>query len=165
MGVLTGAAGQDDPIIEALRQGLRALGYVEGRNIRIEFRTADNHPERLPGLAEELIQLKTDVIVVTSTLAAQTVKSAMSGIPIVIVLVADPVASGLVKNLARPGGSVTGLSIMTTDLSAKLLQLLKDTIPRLSRVAVFGVPTRRSARRRRRWLRNSNQRRPHCRSS
>ncbi len=139
VGVLTVAAGPDDPIVEALRQGLRDLGYVEGRNIRIEFRTAQDHRDRLPGLAEELARLNADVVVVTSTLAAQALRRATSTIPIVIALF-DPVASGLVKDLAHPGGGVTGLSIMTTELSAKLLQLLKETVPRLSRVAVIWNP-------------------------
>ena len=140
VGILTAAVDQDDPIIEGLRQGLRDLGYVEGRNIRVEFRTAKDQLDRLPGLAAELVQLKADVIVAPSTPAAQAAKGATSSIPIVVTHVADPVASGLVRNLSHPGGSITGLSIMTTDLSAKLLQLLKETSPRLSRVAVLWNP-------------------------
>ena len=140
VGVLTGAANPDDPVVEGLRQGLRELGHVEGRTFTIEFRTAQGYPDRLPRLAEELAQFKADVIVVTNTLTTQAAKGATSTIPIVMVLVADPVASGLVKNLSHPGGSVTGLSIMTTELSAKRLQLLKDTIPRLTRVGILWNP-------------------------
>jgi len=139
VGWLAAAAGPDDPLVEALRQGLRERGYLEGRNIKLEFRTAD-HPDRLPGLAEELIQLKVDVIVATSTPAAQAAKGATSTIPIVMSLVADPVGSGLVANLPHPGGNVTGLSSMVAELSAKRLQLLKETIPRLARVAVLWNP-------------------------
>jgi putative ABC transport system substrate-binding protein len=139
VGWLAAAAGPDDPLVEALRQGLRERGYLEGRNIKLEFRTAD-HPDRLPGLAEELIQLKVDVIVATSTPAAQAAKGATSTIPIVMSLVADPVGSGLVANLPHPGGNVTGLSSMVAELSAKRLQLLKETIPRLTRVAVLWNP-------------------------
>jgi ABC-type uncharacterized transport system substrate-binding protein len=140
VGVLTGAAGPNDPVVEGLRQGLRELGYVEGHTFKIEFRTAQGYPDRLPGLADELVQLKANVIVVTNMLATQAAKSATPTIPIVMVLVADPVASGLVTNLAHPGGSVTGLSIMTTELSAKRLQLLKETIPRLTRVGILWNP-------------------------
>jgi putative ABC transport system substrate-binding protein len=132
--------GPDDPLVKALRQGLRELGYVEGRTIRFEFRTEQGHADRLPGIAQELIQLKVDVIVVTNTPAALAVKRATSTIPIVISLIGDPVGSGLVANLAHPGGNVTGNSLMTTELSAKRLQLLKQTIPRLTRVAVLWNP-------------------------
>jgi putative ABC transport system substrate-binding protein len=139
MGVLTGAAGPNDPIVEALRQGLRELGYVEGSNIRIEFRTAQGHPDRLPGLAEELVQIKADVIVVGNTPAAEAVKRASSTVPVVLAT-SDPVAYGLVTNLAHPGGNITGLSSMTSELMAKRLQLLKEAIPWLTRVAVLWNP-------------------------
>ena len=130
-----------DPLVAALRQGLHELGYVEGRTIRFEFRTTQGlHVDRLPGLAQELIQLKVDLIVVTSTPEALAVKHATSTLPILVTLVADPVGSGLVANLAHPGANVTGNSIMTTELSAKRLQLLKQTIPRLTRVAVLWNP-------------------------
>ena len=102
--------GPDDPITSTWRQGLRDAGYVDGQNIRLEFRTAQGHPDRLPGLAEELVKLNADVIFAGSTLAAQAVKRATSTIPIVMALV-DPVGSGLVTNLAHPGGNVTGLSL------------------------------------------------------
>ncbi len=140
MGVLMTIAGPDDPIVDALRHGLRDLGYVEGRNIKIEFRTAQDHPDRLPGLAEELVQLKVDVIFAPASTAVEAVRRVSSTIPIVMALSGDPVASGLVSSLARPGGNVTGLSIMTTDLSGKLLQLLKEIEPRLTKVAVLWSP-------------------------
>jgi putative ABC transport system substrate-binding protein len=140
VGVLFFAVGPDDSLIEVLRQGLRDLGYVEGHNIKIEFRTAQNHADRLPGLAQELVQLKVDVIVVNVTVAAQAAKRATSTIPIVMATVADPVGLGLVASLARPGGNVTGFSLMMADLSAKRLQLLKEAIPRLTRVAVLWNP-------------------------
>jgi putative ABC transport system substrate-binding protein len=140
VGVLFFGMGPDDPLVEDLRQGLRELGYVEGRNIRIEFRTAQDHPDRLPGLAEELVQFKADVIVVNVTVATQAAKRATSTIPIVMATNADPVGLGLVASLAHPGGNVTGLSLMMTELGAKRLQLLKETIPRLARVAVLWNP-------------------------
>jgi len=139
VGYLAIAAGPDDPAVEALRQGLHELGYVEGRNIRIEFRTAQGHIDRLPGLAEELVQLKADVFVVMAPLAAQTVQHATSTIPIVVATF-DPVAAGLATSLAHPDGQVTGLSSTSTELFPKRLQLLKETIPRLTRVAVLWNP-------------------------
>jgi putative ABC transport system substrate-binding protein len=137
IGVLTVTAGRDDPIFEGLWQGLRELGYEEGRNFRVEFRTAQGHNDRLPQLARELIQREVDVIVVLSTVAAQVLKRATSTTPIVMAVVADPVGSGLVSNFARPGGNLTGLSSMSADLIAKRLQLLKETVPGLSRVSVL----------------------------
>ncbi|HKQ25607.1 MAG TPA: ABC transporter substrate-binding protein [Burkholderiales bacterium] len=139
VGVLTLTAGATDPFVEALRQGLRELGYVEGRNIKFEFRTAQDQVNRLPRLAEELVRLNVDVIVVTNALAAQALRRATSTIPIVVALL-DPVAAGLVTNLARPGGNITGLSFMGIELSAKRLQLLKEAIPPLNRVAVLWNP-------------------------
>ena len=139
VGYLALAAGPDDPIVMAWRQGLRELGYVDGQNIRFEFRGAQGHPDRLPGLAEELVKLNVDVIFAANALGAQALRRATSTIPIVIALV-DPVASGLVTNLAHPGENVTGLSSMTTELMNKRLQLLKETIPQLTRVAVLWNP-------------------------
>ena len=139
VGVLTLTAGAADPFVEALRQGLRELGYAEGRNIKFEFRTAQDQAVRLPGLAEELVGINVDVIVVTNALAAQALRRATSTIPIVVALF-DPVAAGLVTNLARPGGNITGLSFMGIELSAKRLQLLKEAIPSLNRVAVLWNP-------------------------
>ena len=112
------------------RQGLRDAGYAEGRDVVIEWRSANGDYARVPELVADLVQRKVDVIVVDSTVATRAAKRATSTIPIVMAIVADPVGSGLVASLAHPGGNVTGLSIMTTELSAKRLQLLKETIPR-----------------------------------
>ena len=122
------------------RQGLRDAGYAEGRDVVIEWRVTGGDYARVPALVADLVQRKVEVIVVISTVAAQAAKRATSAIPIVMAVVADPVGSGLVANLAHPGGNVTGLSMMTTELNAKRLQLLKDAIPRLARVAVLWNP-------------------------
>ena len=140
VGLLTGGADPRDATIEAFRQGLAELGYVEGRNIRIELRTAQGHIDRLPALAEELVLLKADVIVAGNVPAALAVKRVTSTIPIVMVA-SDPLASGLVTNIARPGGQITGLSTISTELHAKRLQLLKETVPALSRLAVLQDPS------------------------
>ncbi len=132
---LAGAVTSDDPVFEALRQGLRELGYVEGRTIRVEFRTARGYDDRISHLAQELVRLKADVIVVGTPQAARAIQRASSTTPIVTALF-DPLAAGLVTNLAHPGGSITGISSMSPELSAKRLQLLKQTLPRLKRVAV-----------------------------
>ena len=126
---------------QAFRHGLRDAGYVEGRDVVIEWRYANGDFDRAPELAADLVQRKVDVIVVESTIAARAVMRATSTIPIVMALVSDPVGSGLVTSLAHPGGNVTGLSTMSIEHSAKRLQLLKETIPRLSRVAVLWNPT------------------------
>lgn len=125
------------PFAEAFRQGLRGLGYVEGQNIALEERWADGGFDRLPSLASELVKLKVDIIVTASTPAVQAAQRATATIPIVMTLVADPVESGVVASLARPGGNVTGLSLMQHDLSRKRLELLKEVIPTVSRVAAF----------------------------
>ena len=135
VGVLS-PGSQPLGLLEAFRQGLRERGYVEGRNLKIEWRFAEGRNERLPQLASELVGLKVDVIFAINTQAAQAAKSASGTIPIVIARVADPVRSGLVASLARPGGSVTGLSAITEELSAKRLQLLKEALPKAVRVAV-----------------------------
>jgi putative ABC transport system substrate-binding protein len=140
VGVLMAISAPDDPIVDALRQGLRELGYVEGRTVKIEFRTALGHADRLPGLAEELVKQNVDVIFAAATPAIEAVRRATSTIPIVMALGGDPVAAGLVASLAKPGGNVTGLSSMSAELNAKVLQLLKETVPRLSRVAVLWNP-------------------------
>ena len=124
----------------AFLQGLRDLGYVEGRNVVIEYRTADGQLERLPALATELVSLKVDVIVTQSTVAALAAKQATRTIPIVFGAVSDPVATGLVASFAQPGGNVTGSSFFTPELVGKSLQLLKQTVPGVSRVAVLWQP-------------------------
>jgi putative ABC transport system substrate-binding protein len=126
---------------EAFRQGLRELGYVEGQNVAIEFRYAEGKLERLPDLAAELVRLKVDVIVATNTPTALAAKQATRTIPIVVSVSGDPVESGLVASLARPGGNVTGLSLMVPELAGKRLQLLKEVVPGTSRVAVLSNPT------------------------
>jgi putative ABC transport system substrate-binding protein len=135
VGVLT-PGRQPLGLLEAFRQGLREGGYVEGRNLKIEWRFAEGRNERLPQLASELVSLKVDVIFAINTQAAQAAKSASGTLPIVIARVSDPVRSGLVASLARPGANVTGLSAITEELSAKRLQLLKEALPKAARVAV-----------------------------
>lgn len=125
---------------EACRQGLQELGYVEGLNIILEPRWADGHHERLPGFAAELVRLKVDVIVSAATPGSQAAKAATTSIPIVFVAVAEPVRAGLVASLARPGGNVTGLSLLTPELSGKRLQLLADVLPGVRRVTVLTNP-------------------------
>ena len=125
---------------EAFRQGLRDLGYVEGRNVAIEFRDAEGKVERLPALAAELVALKVDVIVTVSNTTALAAKQATRTVPIVFTSVADPVASGIVTSLARPGGNVTGLASLGSELVGKRLELLKQAVPGVSRVAVLWLP-------------------------
>src|SRR5215470_4390227 len=126
---------------EAFRQGLRDLGYVEGRNVVIEYRDAEGKVERHPALAAELVALKVDVIVAAgSTLTARTAKQATSTLPIVFIAVGDPVGSGLVTSLARPGGNVTGLSNLGPELVGKCLELLKQAVPGVSQVAILWQP-------------------------
>jgi putative ABC transport system substrate-binding protein len=126
--------------VEALRQGLRALGYVEGKNILIEDRYAEGKGERLPDLAAELVQLKVDVIVTSSPSATLAAKKASATIPIVIASANDPVGTGLVSSLAQPGGNITGLSLMVPDLDGKRLELLKEAFPKVARVAFLWEP-------------------------
>jgi putative ABC transport system substrate-binding protein len=123
--------------VEAFRQGLRELGYVEGKNLDILFRWAEGRDERLPSLVAELIQLNVDLIVSSAPAATRAAKEATTTIPIVMVTVADPVAFGFVRSLARPGGNITGFAFQHPELSGKRLALLKETIPKLSRVAVL----------------------------
>jgi putative ABC transport system substrate-binding protein len=124
--------------IEAFRQGLRDLGYVDGANIVIEWKSAENKVDRLPALAAELVRLKVDVIVTSGPQATRPAKEATSTIPIVMSFDNDPVGSGFVASLARPGGNITGLSTFAPELSGKQLELLKEIVPKLSRVAVLG---------------------------
>jgi putative ABC transport system substrate-binding protein len=127
------------PRIEALRQRLRELGYVEGKNIVIEYRYAEGKLETLPDLAAELVRLKVDVIV-TAGPAILAAKKASATIPIVFAAADDPVGSGIVSSLARPGGNITGLSLMTPDLNGKRLELLKEAFPKIARVAFLWAP-------------------------
>jgi putative ABC transport system substrate-binding protein len=127
-------------LLEAFRQGLRDLGYVEGRNVVIEYRDAEGKPERLPALAAELVALKVDVIVAGGTPHALAAKQATRTLPIVFIGAADPVTSGLVTSLARPGGNVTGLSFLAPELVGKRLEQLKQAVPGVSRVAVLWQP-------------------------
>jgi putative ABC transport system substrate-binding protein len=124
-----------------IRQGLRELGYVEGQNIIIECRSAPGAADRLSGLAAELVRLNVDVLVAAGTTSALAAKQATKTIPIVMVYVGDPVGSALVTSLARPGGNVTGLSVLTPDIVPKALEILKEAAPSVSRVAVWMDPT------------------------
>ena len=126
--------------LDVLRQGLRALGYVEGQTIALEVRWAEGRPERMSELVVELLRLEIDVLVVGSSPAALAAKKATQTVPIVMVAVTDPVALGLVTSLARPGGNVTGLTLSNDELSSKRLQLLKEFVPLLARVAVLRNP-------------------------
>jgi ABC-type uncharacterized transport system substrate-binding protein len=130
----------DSHLLDAFRQGLREFVGVEERNIVIEFRSAEGNPDKLSGLVAELVRLKVEVIVADVTPAVQAAMRGTSTIPIVMAINADPVGAGLVPSLARPGGNVTGLSLMLPELSAKRLQLLKEVLPRVSRVAVLWHP-------------------------
>ena len=123
--------------VDALRRRLRELGYVEGKSVLIDYRYADGKPERLPDLAAELVGLKVDVIVTTGGSITLAVKKASPTMPIVFVGAGDPVGDGYVSSLARPGGNITGLSIMAPDLDGKRLELLKEAFPKVARVAVL----------------------------
>jgi len=138
IGVLSGPI---DPGVEAFRQGLRELSYVEGKNITIEHRSAEGKLHRLPDLAAELVRLKVDVIVASSNLAIIALKEATQTIPIVMSIAGDPVGAGFIASLARPGGNITGLSVIAEQLSGKRLELLKEINPKVARVAVFRNPT------------------------
>jgi ABC-type uncharacterized transport system substrate-binding protein len=129
---------------EAFRQGLREHGYMQGQNILVEFRSAEGKPERLPELAAELVQANMDVIVGSGTPPVQALQKATRTIPIVMANVGDPVGAGLVVSLSRPGGNITGLSLLATELSAKRLEILKVALPGLARVAIVGNPTNAS---------------------
>src|SRR5438094_8053889 len=127
--------------IEAFRQGLRELSYVEGKNIVIEWRSADGKLDRLPELAAELVRLKVAVIVTSGGALTRRAKEATSTIPIVMTNDPDPVGDGFVASLARPGGNITGLSTFAPELSGKRLEILREVVPKLSRVAVLGSST------------------------
>ena len=125
---------------EPLRQGLRDLGYVEGKNIAFEYRPSEGRGKRLPELAAELVRLKVDVIVSFGTPATHAAKQATTTIPIVMVAIGDPLKTGLVASLARPGGNITGNTILGPEIVTKRLQLLKEAVPKLSRVALLYNP-------------------------
>jgi putative ABC transport system substrate-binding protein len=127
--------------IEAFRQGLRELGYVEGKNIVIDWRFAEGKADRLAALAAELVRIKVDVIVTTGPAATRAAKEATTTIPIVTAQDPDPVGNGLVASLARPGGNITGLSTLAPEISGKRLELVKEIVPKLSRVAVLASST------------------------
>ena len=129
------------PHLEAFRQGLREHGYIEGQNLAIEVRFAEGKLDRLSDLARELIDLKVDVIAAGTTRAMQAAKKTTATIPIVMVGASDPVSSGLVAGLARPGGNVTGLSLLATELGGKRLELLKESLPKIQRVGVLDSGT------------------------
>ena len=130
-------AALETNLVDAFRAGLRELGYEEGRNIAIEYRWAEGNYDRFPMLAAELIATKVDAIVTAGTPAALAVKSATTTVPLVMVAVGDPIGTGLVSSLARPGGNLTGLSSIAPDLEGKRLQLLREVVPALSHVAMF----------------------------
>ena len=138
VGMLVTHAPVNDPIFENLRVGLREYGYEEGRNIRLEIVTAEGQLDRLPGLAQELVRQNVDVIIAPNEASTRTARQATSTIPIVMVGFAnDPVALGLVDSFARPGGNITGLCSLPGELDTKRLELLKEALPGVSRVAVF----------------------------
>jgi putative tryptophan/tyrosine transport system substrate-binding protein len=140
VGVLLVGLSPESKEAKYFRLGLRDAGYFEGRNVIIEWRTARGDYDLVPGLVADLIGNKVDVIVMDSTVATEIAKRSTSTIPIIMALVVDPVGSGLVETLARPGGNVTGMSMMTSDLNSKRLQLLKEVTPQLQRAAVLWNP-------------------------
>ena len=144
VGVLTGGVPRSSEAYLALERRLAELGYVEGRNLVIDFRTAESRLDRLPGLAAELVGRRPDVIVASATLGALAAKGATSTIPIVLSAVVDPLSSGIVPSMARPGGNITGVSLLNVELSGKALQLLKEAVPGITRVAVVWSPLNRS---------------------
>jgi putative tryptophan/tyrosine transport system substrate-binding protein len=142
IGVLwhAGSADEEKEYLLVLRKAFNDLGYVEGKSIQLEHRFPAEQPERYRAFARELVESKVDVIVAVTIDGAIEVKKATSTIPIVFVVVADPIGNGLVENLARPGGNITGLSLMLTDVAGKRFALLKEMVPNLSRVAVLLNP-------------------------
>jgi putative ABC transport system substrate-binding protein len=133
----TGDASNQGPYVDALRQGLRDLGYTEGKNLVIDYRGAEGKLDRIPSLVNDLVQLNVDVLVVPIPSAIHAAKHATKTIPIVMVTGVDPVADGLVHTFAHPGGNITGLATLSAQLSGKRLELLKEVVPRLSRVGVL----------------------------
>ncbi len=140
IGYLSLRPAGPSPNREAFRQGLRDLGYVEGQNIVIEYRHAPDRADQLPSLAAEFVSLKVDVIVAAGSQAVRAAQQATRSIPIVMTSSSDPVGTGFVASLARPGGNITGLSLLSPELSGKRLELLKEVVPQVSRVAVLWDP-------------------------
>jgi putative ABC transport system substrate-binding protein len=136
----TSTASGSAVLVEAFRQELSKLGWIEGQNIAIEYRFAEQKRERIPELVADLVRLKIDIIVATAWPSALAAKSVTTTIPIVMVSAADPVGAGLVASLARPGGNVTGLSALSTELITKRLEILKDAVPKLARVGLLRTP-------------------------
>ncbi len=146
IGILeTIAASLNSENLQAFRQELMASGYVEGQNLAIEYRSADGRPERFPELAAELVRLRVDLLLTRGSPAALAAKKAAGALPIVMAAHGDPVGTGLVASLAHPGGNVTGLSSIITELAGKRLELLRETLPTLSRVALLYNPTNPTA--------------------
>jgi putative tryptophan/tyrosine transport system substrate-binding protein len=133
----TGSVADPGPFVEALRQGMREHGYVDGKDFIVEYRGAEGRPARVPELVAELVQAKVDVLVTPFPSAIRAAKQATDTIPIVMVTSIDPVATGIIDSLAKPGGNITGLSMLTRDLGAKRLEFLKDVVPKLARVGVL----------------------------
>ena len=152
--LITSSTAAIAPRMEAFQRGLRELGYVEGKNIIIEPRYAEGKSEQLRALAADLVSLKVDVIVTSGPTATRPAKEATSTIPIVMTFDDDPVGSGFVATLARPSGNITGLSTLAPEIGGKRLELLKETVPRLGRVAVVGTSSRQERNGiRRGWIR------------
>ena len=139
IGFIASAGPEAAPNVEPFRRGLRELGYIEGKNILIEYRYR-GMPDQTPSLVAELVQLKVDVLVSGASPAIFAAKHETKSIPIVMVISRDPVATGLVDSLARPGGNITGLTLLSRDLSGKRLELLKEAVPRITRVGVLWAP-------------------------
>jgi len=133
----TGSAADPGPFVEALQQGMREQGYVDGKDFIVEYRGAEGRQARVPELVAELVQAKVDVLVTPFPTAIRAAKQATDTIPIVMVTSIDPVASGIIDSLAKPGGNITGLFMLTRDLSAKRLEFLKDLVPKLARVGIL----------------------------
>jgi putative ABC transport system substrate-binding protein len=137
IGYVSSGDPSTEPRLAAFRRGLRDLGYIEGKNILVEYRYDQGKPDQVRGLVTELVQLKVDVLVIGYLPAIHAAKQATKTIPIVMVTAVDPVASGIVDSLARPGGNITGLTRLTRDLKKQRLELLKEVVPRLSRVGIL----------------------------
>ena len=140
-----GSYSSGDPRVEALRLGLRELGYAEGRNLAFEFRWAEGNAGRLPALAAELAKLKIDTVVTQGTQATDAARRAITTTPIVFSVAGDPIGDGLVASLARPGGNVTGLTDIAPDIAGKRVELLREAVPGIRRIAVLWNPANPSA--------------------